>query len=444
MNPYLSHLVDVNEIQPVFARIDIFDTSGNLLIKQGEMINKDSPLLDFDGPLPISIEEATELEDQFTATQIYEVLNALILSDDSFKSIYRHSPLDEEFIACIEYFCQHHTLRQKLNVLAIQIPDVFDQALFCAWLSVTVLAHEKRSQDELNHAFMAALCHDFGFLHIAPEILFKEGPLEPQEWLTIQNHPLIGRDILARVSGISEYVLTAVYEHHENFDGTGYPHGKTESELGELGVLLHLLDSVNAIYRKHFKPRQRSLNDLIPLMQMNTLSRYGNSARVLISLFKETPSTQHCTFPENLISELVQYVQSSCNRITDFVSNTKAFSQLIKNKNAEGKIKSLQHLAKNIEVTMNRCGLINDAYMRWLDQVEKEKLTFAYRELEDVLLMTQEIIFHIETYRRNIDAYIIQHEDSSIAKYVRELNKRLTPESKNCSGTALDLFLSGK
>jgi HD-GYP domain-containing protein (c-di-GMP phosphodiesterase class II) len=71
-------------------------------------------------------------------------------------------------------------------------------------------------------ATAAARLHDIGKLGVPQEILAKPGPLEPAEWKLVRRHPEVGATILSLAPGLRE-VAEVVRQHHERFDGTGYP-----------------------------------------------------------------------------------------------------------------------------------------------------------------------------------------------------------------------------
>ena len=110
-------------------------------------------------------------------------------------------------------------------MLAIQLPIVFEQALFVAWFGALVRHKSKGSPDECMATFIAGLTHDFGMLHISPAVLNKQGAFEPEEWRQMQAHPIIGAKILQVIAKLPPEVTRGVLEHHENLDGTGYPRG---------------------------------------------------------------------------------------------------------------------------------------------------------------------------------------------------------------------------
>jgi HD-GYP domain-containing protein (c-di-GMP phosphodiesterase class II) len=79
-------------------------------------------------------------------------------------------------------------------------------------------------EQELETIRVGALLHDLGKIGISDLVLQKPGRLTPEETQLIQQHPVIGKRILENVQGLEEY-LGIVELHHENLDGSGYPHG---------------------------------------------------------------------------------------------------------------------------------------------------------------------------------------------------------------------------
>ncbi len=445
MHEYLSHLAEVNEIQPVFALKDIRSDQGAVLVKKDSPIDQECVTFLKEHKLDVPIENSVTLEDSFTADLIYALFINFVSEDPAYNELFQKRNISESLKACIDAFSHYDILRQKLNVLAIQMPDIFDQAFFCGWMIVTIFESEEKSQAELNSAFIAALSHDFGLLDVSPDIMFKSGTLSSQEWQAMQQHPAFGAKLLRGLHDIDDQCVRAVLEHHEVMDGSGYPNGKISLQLSPLGQLLYLIDGVNAIYRKHFKSRDRTLHDMIPIIQMSNLSQKGEHNAALLSLFYNTTATEHCTVSADLIPAAINMVKNNAKQINKFVLFTGQFTTTIGTKHGELPLLGLQNIARMIRTTLYSCGLINDAYMRWLDQVSDEKLEFAYRELEDALLMTEEIKFHVQRYRRQLSLYLAQPEPGSMHEYVKLLQSKLDsiPQGEKTDSELAD-YLKGK
>lgn len=84
------------------------------------------------------------------------------------------------------------------------------------------------TDDQIDALKLAAVCHDLGMIHVPPEIVMKAGALTATEYGIIQTHAEIGSAMLGNVE-FAWPISQIVIEHHERYDGTGYP-GKLAGE----------------------------------------------------------------------------------------------------------------------------------------------------------------------------------------------------------------------
>mgnify|MGYP002630034255 CR=1 FL=1 len=102
------------------------------------------------------------------------------------------------------------------------------------------------SQDQLRKLHLTGILHDVGKIGIPDYVLNKPGRLTDEEFDMIKQHPTIGHEILVPVEPLS-YVLDGVLHHHENFDGTGYPHGLAGLEIPLDARILAVADAFDAM-----------------------------------------------------------------------------------------------------------------------------------------------------------------------------------------------------
>jgi putative two-component system response regulator len=101
---------------------------------------------------------------------------------------------------------------------------------------------------------MAALLHDVGKIGVPRSILCKEGPLTAAEREVIQRHPQVGYDILADLEDCEDVRLWVI-QHHERWDGRGYPHGLRGEEVALPGRILILAEVYDALAEaRSYKP----------------------------------------------------------------------------------------------------------------------------------------------------------------------------------------------
>jgi len=99
---------------------------------------------------------------------------------------------------------------------------------------------------DLETIRVGALLHDLGKIGISDLVLQKAGRLTHEENELIRQHPVIGRRILENVQGLEAY-LGIVELHHENLDGTGYPHGLKGDETPLNARIVKVADAYDAM-----------------------------------------------------------------------------------------------------------------------------------------------------------------------------------------------------
>ncbi|TLN21964.1 HD domain-containing protein, partial [bacterium] len=101
-------------------------------------------------------------------------------------------------------------------------------------------------ENEVQNIRWAALLHDIGKIGISDDILHRPGPLTDQEWEMMRQHPDIGAEIILMVSDLTE-VADLVRDHHERYDGSGYPRGMKGDEIPLGARILAIIDSYGAM-----------------------------------------------------------------------------------------------------------------------------------------------------------------------------------------------------
>jgi len=114
------------------------------------------------------------------------------------------------------------------------------------------------SEREQQLAHLAGLVHDIGKVGLPPGLLEKPGPLTLEERSHMEQHPVIGERILARVEGYDE-IAKVVRHHHERIDGCGYPNGLRGESIPLLSRIIAVADAYNAM------TSQRPYRDAMPV-----------------------------------------------------------------------------------------------------------------------------------------------------------------------------------
>jgi response regulator RpfG family c-di-GMP phosphodiesterase len=100
--------------------------------------------------------------------------------------------------------------------------------------------------DQLRSLEFGALLHDIGKIGIPDRILRKPSALTDEEWMTMRQHPMLGGQILRGIKFL-EGASRVVGQHHERWDGTGYPAGLRGAEIDLNARIFAVADAFDAI-----------------------------------------------------------------------------------------------------------------------------------------------------------------------------------------------------
>lgn len=110
------------------------------------------------------------------------------------------------------------------------------------------------SAGAIDNIRLGALLHDIGKVVVPDRVLFKPGPLNPDEWEVMKKHVDAGYSIVTEIPGLEEGAKIVI-QHHEQYDGGGYPHGLRGEQICLGARIFAVVDTYDAItndrpYRK--------------------------------------------------------------------------------------------------------------------------------------------------------------------------------------------------
>jgi putative nucleotidyltransferase with HDIG domain len=145
-------------------------------------------------------------------------------------------------------------LRQnEYNIVQLNDVRLYDKYTFNHSVNVSILAtmvgidlgYNEQQLDDLS---IGALMHDVGKMKVSRNILNKPSHLDPGEMAEMSKHPTYGLELLdTSPVTMSETARQIVVQHHERFDGTGYPKKLCGKEISEMARIVSIADVYDAL-----------------------------------------------------------------------------------------------------------------------------------------------------------------------------------------------------
>jgi len=223
-----------------------------------------------------------------TASKIYR--DCLAIARDILREVKAGGEIDveasralvDDIISCA--VCNHDALL-ALSKLRNHDAYTFTHGVNVSVLAVafgTALGIETPGLKELG---LAGLFHDVGKTGVPDGILNKPGRLTPVEFERVKAHPALGQRLLAGY-GLPEDVLSGVTQHHEKYDGSGYPLGLRGEAVHPFGRILGVADVFDALTsRRSYKEA------MLPTRALGVL--YGMRGR---------------DFPKDLVERFIKFL----------------------------------------------------------------------------------------------------------------------------------------
>jgi putative nucleotidyltransferase with HDIG domain len=142
-----------------------------------------------------------------------------------------------------------------------------------------------RDKDTLDVFWRGALLHDVGKIGIPDNVLLKPGPLSPEEWVVMRNHPDVGARMLRKIEflrGPSEIVLS----HHERYDGAGYPRKLKGAQIPIGARLFAVIDVYDALTTDRAYHNARSHTDALTKIREGSESHFDPA---IVTAFAKIP-----------------------------------------------------------------------------------------------------------------------------------------------------------
>lgn len=131
------------------------------------------------------------------------------------------------------------------------------------------------------------LLHDIGKLFIDTDIVNKKGKLNEHEFAEVKKHPILGYKFLSEYKCESEIVLRIVLEHHERYNGKGYPRRLSGNNISPYAKIASILDAYDALTNDTTYREAMSQEEAIEIIKQSAGAEFSkNVSDILLNFIK--------------------------------------------------------------------------------------------------------------------------------------------------------------
>ncbi|KUO71796.1 MAG: hypothetical protein APF81_06760 [Desulfosporosinus sp. BRH_c37] len=235
------------------ASVDLFDASGMLLLQKGQLITegikvrlKKREVYILHNQRNVSFSEAQKVK-TFPKDVYIKLVGSLwsiyhdaklVKPEQIQKTVILVETILEE-LQTQKFYLDFNVIRLDMEKFKQHDYSTFVHVVNVALLTALTGIWMGYKENSLKYLTLGALLHDLGKLQIPREILNKPGSLTDEEFKIIRKHTFLGEKMLKN-SRLSSSVLAMVREHHERWNGKGYP-------LGLYGKSIHINAQIVAV-----------------------------------------------------------------------------------------------------------------------------------------------------------------------------------------------------
>lgn len=424
VDAYANYLADLSVINPVVVVENILALDGELLLAQSESLNPKSIAKLKNKILARPLATSIQITTLISAEDLLQHLLGTIRSTEYFQSLAeRKHPLSSLEPVCAN-LSNLPLVQQFLTVMAAQMTDLYQRTLCVSLWSLYIAQEMRLPVQDTCDVFWAAITHDVGMLHLDPKILNKTDEFSADDWVHVQSHVEISRKILTDMPGLSPAIVTAVAEHHERCDGTGYPFAKVESELSLLGQILAVADAIVGIYFNRFKAQGRRWREVIPVLEMNRAAYLYRSCEIVAAMILRSELPLPNVVSGSGVPEFAERMLQQNLHLQNWFIQLRDCLTSVGYTHGDRKLHALQNVVLHIATTFKGSLLFKEDLRESLESMASEEANSISKVVADASLTQQEMAFHLQRLSRMMQMYVLSG-DSKDPKIARRLQDGL-------------------
>lgn len=256
---YLDKVMNLAEERDVEATEDIYDARGMKLVAKGARISRALQerliLHKLHKPLEASITVADGVSNEKVLNAARQLADTLAPLGVMHKAAATKGPSPLEIMKHARF---GNAMSLMLTITERGGETALAHSVMVSLVSVCLAKQLGHDENVQNTVALAGLLHDIGELYIEPEFLGSKRRLRPHEWRHVVVHPRIGEMLIKELEDFPPSVAQAVSEHHERFDGGGYPRRLSGKTISTAGQIVSVAEMISGVLMRKDRPLERA------------------------------------------------------------------------------------------------------------------------------------------------------------------------------------------
>jgi HD-GYP domain-containing protein (c-di-GMP phosphodiesterase class II) len=270
---YIASVTALGDTHEVVASQAVFTRNGIELVGRGTRVNSALREKLVQHKLMPPIDQCLTVAGGVTQAALRDRAREILDDEPRFQLLRTALPGLERLLNAFYAMPLVPALAFKLTVAREQRPEIYAHSVQMTLIALFLAIKSRLPDRDLASVAAAGMLHDIGALHIDPELLRPGRRLEADELRHVYAHPMTAYLILQEYPQYHPEISTAVFEHHERLDGSGYPRGLKGEEIGPIGQILMLAEAVTTLFEKSWRTHGASRLSVMLKMNRRKFSR---------------------------------------------------------------------------------------------------------------------------------------------------------------------------
>jgi HD-GYP domain-containing protein (c-di-GMP phosphodiesterase class II) len=397
---YLNKVMDLSDSMPVEASEDIFDSRGMKLVAKGTRISRSLQEKLILHRLSKPLESSLTLEGGVDGNIIVKEAERVAETNGPVSAILKTvgkgglSPFD-----VLKQVKFGSAMGLMLTIIERGGNSALTHSVIVSLASICLAKKMGLSEKDQQIVALAGLLHDIGELYIEPEYLSSKKRLEPHEWRHVIVHPRIGEMLINELENFPPDVGRAISEHHERYDGSGYPRQLSGKAISIAGQIVSVSEMMSGVFMRQDSPLERAELALKIMPGEHAYQLLSTVSSAMAETRNGQPKVAESMSPD----DVQERVRQLFNNISDAVrmENELLSSGQIQSPAAKKLLAHAMHMTLVIKSAFNSTGLDsylpeNSELLGDLSKANSDALHF------EVTVATKEIQWRLRDIARNL------------------------------------------